>query len=393
MFARKLATQVLEPNGVDLKKAKRRRLRLQKLAIFRHQEAEAGERDHDQGKVLNKEAEVFVPTGCGEAWQHCQQEQIQYLHWQLEQTHLLVGHLSLQMDGLTRIVQANLAADSTTADINKETACETDVRADEVMQTEGEASEGVVCNRCHVAFGETGDTCWCFELLCHSCDKLALLCECLEPGLRMSTCLECGHTSNLPEYTLASLEEKGFKFACDDSSCALERNCSQCGATVVEAFCYVGEKDICGECKKATDQKDIIPCDSEHCCDEGGMYHSYCMTLFEAEGAYMCQPCLAAGRQLWCESRDVSDDESEVDDEHKTAECFEGLRVGMRLGEGRVSEIFPGIDKFTVEVATVSGGVEIRHHTISKFAVKMVDAQAAAMVMESVRPLILDDMD
>ena len=42
-------------------------------------------------------------------------------------------------------------------------------------------------------------------------------------------------------------------------------------------------------------------------------------------------------------------------------------------------KIYPGIDKFTVEARSSSGGIEIKHHVISNVAPKMIQKQADAV--------------
>ena len=82
---------------------------------------------------------------------------------------------------------------------------------------------------------------------------------------------------------------------------------------------------------------------------------------------------------------EMSDCEEETDDdEEEEAECDDGavdkcagLHVGMQLGAGSVLEIFPRFDKFTVAFRTAAGGTEIRHHTISKDAGRLISKQAA----------------
>lgn len=70
------------------------------------------------------------------------------------------------------------------------------------------------------------------------------------------------------------------------------------------------------------------------------------------------------------------------DRKYKTVQAYEGLYVGMPLGPGHVSEIWPGIDRFMITVKAASGGVEVLHHSISTDAARMLEGEEE-YVMES----------
>lgn len=88
---------------------------------------------------------------------------------------------------------------------------------------------------------------------------------------------------------------------------------------------------------------------------------------------------------LYSSSEDISDDDEDDEEElteddeeepkYRLVDSYDGLQVGMELGRGRVLEIYPGLDKFTVQIDTRDGGVEIRHHKISVAGPKMLATQ------------------
>ena len=87
-------------------------------------------------------------------------------------------------------------------------------------------------------------------------------------------------------------------------------------------------------------------------------------------------------------SASEGEEEEEEEGTYRSVNEYNGLCVGMELGGGQVCEIWPGIDKFTIEVRTRTG-TEIKHHRISKSAATMLEQKLADIKM---RPT-LDKMD
>jgi hypothetical protein len=91
------------------------------------------------------------------------------------------------------------------------------------------------------------------------------------------------------------------------------------------------------------------------------------------EDAFICKSCHADGKLPFVDKVD-SDDESFVDEnwtkadehEHRLVEAHQGLFVGQKMRGGTVTEIYPGLDKFTVAKQT-STGCSIEHLSITTY--------------------------
>ena len=59
------------------------------------------------------------------------------------------------------------------------------------------------------------------------------------------------------------------------------------------------------------------------------------------------------------------------------AKEFQGLVLGMTLAAGVVGEIYPGIDRFVVDIWHPDGSLEKQWHTISTSAAKLLTRQQA----------------
>ena len=139
--------------------------------------------------------------------------------------------------------------------------------------------------------------------------------------------------------------------------------------------------DICGACLGIDRQDETQPCEAKECQFGDGMFHTSCMVHVKrgTQDGFLCKACLSAGVELDDQEGGLEDEEEEeegVDERFRTVGSYNGLRVGMPLDGGQVCEIYPGLDKFTVEVKT-SSGAETRHHVVSKMAAKMIEKQAA----------------
>ena len=92
----------------------------------------------------------------------------------------------------------------------------------------------------------------------------------------------------------------------------------------------------------------------------------------DSEDLYVCRQCDALGKSPFVESSDVDEDEfnddwtSEDEYRHRQVETHGSLTVGMRVKNGVVQEIYPGLDKFTVCVKEGTW-CSIMHCKISEF--------------------------
>ena len=92
------------------------------------------------------------------------------------------------------------------------------------------------------------------------------------------------------------------------------------------------------------------------------------------EDAWQCPACRAAGEPLEddCDSDVTSEDDP--DDKHASVQRHGGVYVGMPYGSGYIHEIYPALDKLTVQCGT---GV-INHLRLSRTICKLAEAKERA---------------
>ena len=88
----------------------------------------------------------------------------------------------------------------------------------------------------------------------------------------------------------------------------------------------------------------------------------------DVEDLFVCKSCNAEGKAPHIDvdsshgSDQCDDDWGEADDElHRSVQSYGSIYVGKAMEGGKVGEIYPGLDKFTV--ATQQG--EVRHYLLS----------------------------
>ena len=131
------------------------------------------------------------------------------------------------------------------------------------------------------------------------------------------------------------------------------------------------------------------------------MFHEWCMVRIR-DDIFQCKVCREAGVPLEDEVDDDVSDEGEDEDDvdcddhtsdedhedkeshlHTTVREFGILKLGMACRGGRVSELWPGIDRCMVEFRTSSGAVGIKRLSLAKVLQKATeDARSELDVMD-----------
>eukprot|EP00929_Paragymnodinium_shiwhaense_P052264 TRINITY_DN26188_c0_g1_i1.p1 TRINITY_DN26188_c0_g1~~TRINITY_DN26188_c0_g1_i1.p1 ORF type:complete len:391 (+),score=72.03 TRINITY_DN26188_c0_g1_i1:28-1173(+) len=210
-------------------------------------------------------------------------------------------------------------------------------------------------------------------VFCGSCHRLCYACECNAPCFETASCIDgdCAYTQDIYRLRLSDVEAT-LKLGSLPAQFALDEACTRCGIpgmTVTMNAIGPGGR-VCEECVSIGRQATIIPCSAMRCSTEGFLHES-CMQKFPGypDGlggfcdAFIDKACHANGEVPEIDAECDSDDEA--DPEYRCVDSFSGLSVGMPWKGGHIAEIYPGLDKFTVQY-NAHGGTSIEHLSISK---------------------------
>ena len=242
---------------------------------------------------------------------------------------------------------------------------------------------------------ELPDTCVADRFFCSTCHKLADVCECIQTVLRTSFCHACDY--QLAHHGL-TLEDACAKAILDPNShdedqefgkpCPICKNMLQLKLNFLPDY-----QDVCGECFGVNAQEDIVPCQSVECqgSDEA-LFHAGCMVKVLNE-VRQCRSCHAVGVTLEGDDSDDSgsleeeEEEDDEDSEMKQVQSHGLLRVGMAYQKGKILEIYPRINKVTLEVSA-GGVIDIQHLRFDKVEEKIRQDQLLEAASSN-----LDSMD
>ena len=88
----------------------------------------------------------------------------------------------------------------------------------------------------------------------------------------------------------------------------------------------------------------------------------------QATGQYLCTPCNDAGLPLEKDSAE-GDEDTENENDLKSATYFDNIYIGMQCFGGVVGEIYPNMDKVTIN----KNDGEIPHLELSKACAKILN--------------------
>ena len=91
------------------------------------------------------------------------------------------------------------------------------------------------------------------------------------------------------------------------------------------------------------------------------MFHTSCMVQ-ATPNIYQCKACHFAGVAV---QSDSDEDNTSSSDDDDTVVEYEGLKLGMKYGQGTIGEIYPRDDKVVVHMHR-DGGVEMQHLKVGK---------------------------
>jgi hypothetical protein len=213
------------------------------------------------------------------------------------------------------------------------------------------------------------------RIYCSKCVRLCYACVCDASALETAKCLdcdECGFQKPMVRLTTGDLELMLKSNAAPDAH-TINEKCPQCHRKELLVSLNILECErVCEQCLGIHDQDTISPCCAE-LCEVDGFFHEQCMRKYanfdvgggDTEDLFICVQCDSLGKLPFVdESEGSGSDDSETD--YRSVKSHRGLSVGMPLRGGTVSEIFPGLDKFTV--SSSSGGVNtIQHLLLSEY--------------------------
>jgi hypothetical protein len=200
------------------------------------------------------------------------------------------------------------------------------------------------------------------RVYCSKCYKLSYACKCIRPSLETIFCQDsdCGFEEPHVRLFLEDME-KILKDSEIPEPREANRQCPLCNVNMMLRINEITtEARVCEQCLGVGQQDDIQQCDEKDCAiTTGYFFHTACM-VDHHDDLYLCEPCEAAGKQPYVDmDEDLEDQEGPWSDDSETdyqsVNSYRGLSVGMPLRGGTVSEIFPGLDKFTV--SSTSGGI------------------------------------
>eukprot|EP00929_Paragymnodinium_shiwhaense_P033495 TRINITY_DN18384_c1_g1_i4.p1 TRINITY_DN18384_c1_g1~~TRINITY_DN18384_c1_g1_i4.p1 ORF type:complete len:249 (-),score=28.05 TRINITY_DN18384_c1_g1_i4:549-1295(-) len=171
------------------------------------------------------------------------------------------------------------------------------------------------CQFCGQVSGQSGG-CWCDQLLCRRCEKLAASCSCDDPVFRLVACQCCGYSASLVGPALRDLGNKSMDEVSGEFLDVGDELCPMCEEGVLEMQLSFLREDLylCGACDSTADQEHIVHCDSSDCVAAGVLFHQACMEnrshpAYVPDGGWLCGGCCQAGRELFVESEHDSGSE------------------------------------------------------------------------------------
>jgi hypothetical protein len=218
------------------------------------------------------------------------------------------------------------------------------------------------------------------SVFCGLCLKISYACNCHSPAFETALCTECESKLPISRLIMSDLE-KMVKNCSNLESRFVSQHCLQCEQAVSSEITLnqSGEERVCETCLGIGQEEDIQQCDAKDCAENNGLlfFHTTCMAPYlnfqnQGEDLYVCKQCNDEGKMPHVDESDtdVTDEDSwTAEDEflHRVVSQHNSLAVGMTMRGGKVQEIFPGLDRFTVAVRTTDGGCQIEHLSIAEY--------------------------
>jgi len=213
------------------------------------------------------------------------------------------------------------------------------------------------------------------RVFCSKCQKLSYACQCVFTSLETAYCIdeECGFEDTHVRLRLDDIEKILRNAAEIPGPCSANFNCPLCEKTTVMLRIneIQTEHRPCEQCLGIDGQDSIQQCEAKDCIP-GVFYHASCMVKCgtgDLEDEYICKTCHAEGKTAYIDDG-TSDDSGESwtdqdEFEHRAVDKHLDLYIGKPMRGGKVQEIYPGLDKFTVE-RNSAGISHIEHLTISE---------------------------
>ena len=214
------------------------------------------------------------------------------------------------------------------------------------------------------------------SIFCGVCKKLGYACSCVAGAFETARCVdadECGF-----ERAVVRLHPLDLSSQTRETHSSNEQ-CPQCEATCLSiSLNLLGSERVCEECFGVEDQDDLLCCDAKDC-ETDGFFHIKCMTAYLScttpygeEDLYVCMLCNDKGQKPHVDESDidVSDDHDwTAEDEflHREVSVHNNLAVGMSMRGGKVQQILPGLDRFTVAKRSLEGICQLEHLSIMEY--------------------------